>query len=220
MLSTHNSGQSIALQPGTSALHFPALNVVFPHPSFALPSPRPSSPRLPCPATLRPAFLALRLLAHPVHPPLSPDLWLPWCCCVLSNDHIVWLCVMLAGTSCNKDEGFCDYFQSCRVINQLGPLARLKSLLLSFTSVEELQNWLKVCSQLGGSSTAPYQSPQLLIISALLSRFIGGLFYCQLSVSLSSWLSLSSSEPCSLRAPTQKRNPTGNSPNLSPNRSR
>ncbi|XP_067941797.1 disintegrin and metalloproteinase domain-containing protein 10-like isoform X2 [Watersipora subatra] len=47
------------------------------------------------------------------------------------------------GYPCDKDQGFCDYFLTCRQINELGPLARLKGLLLSLTSAEELAAWMQ-----------------------------------------------------------------------------
>lgn len=54
------------------------------------------------------------------------------------------IAVFLTGSSCDKEKGFCDHFQKCRLINVQGPLARLKDLFFSESSLNQLKNWVTV----------------------------------------------------------------------------
>ncbi|XP_067940060.1 disintegrin and metalloproteinase domain-containing protein 10-like [Watersipora subatra] len=51
---------------------------------------------------------------------------------------------MAAGFICDKEKGFCDHFQKCRLINAKGPLARLKDLIFSESTLDLIKNWVTV----------------------------------------------------------------------------
>ncbi|XP_062512100.1 disintegrin and metalloproteinase domain-containing protein 10-like [Corticium candelabrum] len=46
------------------------------------------------------------------------------------------------GTACNQNQGYCDYFHECRLVDLDGPIARLKNLLFSTESIETAKEWL------------------------------------------------------------------------------
>ena len=51
---------------------------------------------------------------------------------------------IFAGHVCDKEKGFCDHFQKCRLVNGKGPLARLKDLIFSETTLQLVKDWVTV----------------------------------------------------------------------------
>ena len=55
---------------------------------------------------------------------------------------------LVAGAPCSSNQGFCDMFQLCRLLDADGPIARLKNSFLHLNDYEDLADWMKV--SLGG----------------------------------------------------------------------
>lgn len=51
---------------------------------------------------------------------------------------------LLPGSPCYKSQGYCDHFQTCRLLDADGPIARLKNFHLKLHKYDDLADWMKV----------------------------------------------------------------------------
>ncbi|XP_028855753.1 disintegrin and metalloproteinase domain-containing protein 10 isoform X2 [Denticeps clupeoides] len=51
---------------------------------------------------------------------------------------------LVAGAPCSSNNGYCDNFQVCRLLNADGPIARLKNAFLHLDDFNDLAEWMKV----------------------------------------------------------------------------
>lgn len=57
---------------------------------------------------------------------------------------------LVGGAPCSQNQGYCDKFQVCRLLDADGPIARLKNSVLHLDDFEDLGEWMKVkvtCNQ-------------------------------------------------------------------------
>ncbi|XP_074834037.1 disintegrin and metalloproteinase domain-containing protein 10-like [Carettochelys insculpta] len=47
------------------------------------------------------------------------------------------------GTPCKDKMGYCDKFHICRLVDEDGPIARVKNALLDFIELEDISNWME-----------------------------------------------------------------------------
>ncbi|XP_058257120.1 disintegrin and metalloproteinase domain-containing protein 10 isoform X2 [Hemibagrus wyckioides] len=50
---------------------------------------------------------------------------------------------LLPGSPCYKSQGYCDHFQTCRLLDADGPIARLKNFHLKLHEYDDLADWMK-----------------------------------------------------------------------------
>ncbi|XP_067085587.1 disintegrin and metalloproteinase domain-containing protein 10 isoform X2 [Osmerus mordax] len=50
---------------------------------------------------------------------------------------------LVPGAPCSSNQGFCDMFQLCRLLDADGPIARLKNSFLHLNDYEDLADWMK-----------------------------------------------------------------------------
>ncbi|XP_066503317.1 disintegrin and metalloproteinase domain-containing protein 10 [Hoplias malabaricus] len=50
---------------------------------------------------------------------------------------------LVPGTPCSKNQGYCDHFQTCRLLDADGPIARLKNSFLHLNEFDDLADWMK-----------------------------------------------------------------------------
>uniref|UniRef100_A0A3B1JIE8 ADAM10 endopeptidase n=1 Tax=Astyanax mexicanus TaxID=7994 RepID=A0A3B1JIE8_ASTMX len=50
---------------------------------------------------------------------------------------------LVPGSPCSKNQGYCDHFQTCRLVDADGPVARLKNSFLHLDEFEDLADWMK-----------------------------------------------------------------------------
>jgi len=51
--------------------------------------------------------------------------------------------VLHSGSPCNNYAGYCDFLSKCRQVDADGPLSRLKNLLFSSESIDNILDWMK-----------------------------------------------------------------------------
>lgn len=51
---------------------------------------------------------------------------------------------LVGGAPCSKNQGYCDKFHVCRLLDADGPIARLKNSFLHLDDFEDLGEWMKV----------------------------------------------------------------------------
>lgn len=51
---------------------------------------------------------------------------------------------LVGGTPCAGNEGYCDKFHVCRLLDADGPIARLKNSFLNLDDFDDLAEWMKV----------------------------------------------------------------------------
>ncbi|KAL7867106.1 hypothetical protein AOLI_G00149200 [Acnodon oligacanthus] len=51
---------------------------------------------------------------------------------------------LVPGSPCSKNQGYCDHFQTCRLLDADGPIARLKNSFLHLDEFDDLADWMKV----------------------------------------------------------------------------
>lgn len=52
---------------------------------------------------------------------------------------------LLPGSPCYKNQGYCDHFHTCRLLDADGPIARLKNSFLNLRQFDDMADWMKVC---------------------------------------------------------------------------
>ncbi|KAI4872957.1 hypothetical protein NFI96_023641 [Prochilodus magdalenae] len=50
---------------------------------------------------------------------------------------------LVPGSPCFKNQGYCDHFQTCRILDADGPIARLKNSFLHLDEFDDLADWMK-----------------------------------------------------------------------------
>ncbi|KAF4083137.1 hypothetical protein AMELA_G00136580 [Ameiurus melas] len=50
---------------------------------------------------------------------------------------------LVPGSPCYKNQGYCDHFQTCRVLDADGPIARLKNSFLNLREFDDVADWMK-----------------------------------------------------------------------------
>ncbi|KAK1806063.1 hypothetical protein P4O66_013107, partial [Electrophorus voltai] len=50
---------------------------------------------------------------------------------------------LVPGSPCSKNQGYCDHFQTCRLLDADGPIARLKNSFLHLNEFIDLADWMK-----------------------------------------------------------------------------
>nr|XP_025035980.1 disintegrin and metalloproteinase domain-containing protein 10-like [Pelodiscus sinensis] len=50
---------------------------------------------------------------------------------------------LTSGTPCKDKRGYCDKFHVCRLLDEDGPIARVKNSILGFTELEDVSTWMK-----------------------------------------------------------------------------
>lgn len=50
------------------------------------------------------------------------------------------------GTPCRDRMGYCDKFHVCRLVDEDGPIARVKNSILDFIELQDISDWMKVSS--------------------------------------------------------------------------
>ncbi|XP_076847784.1 disintegrin and metalloproteinase domain-containing protein 10 [Brachyhypopomus gauderio] len=50
---------------------------------------------------------------------------------------------LVPGSPCSKNQGYCDHFQTCRLLDADGPIARLKNSFLHLNEFSDLADWMK-----------------------------------------------------------------------------
>ncbi|XP_060738686.1 disintegrin and metalloproteinase domain-containing protein 10 [Tachysurus vachellii] len=50
---------------------------------------------------------------------------------------------LLPGSPCYKNQGYCDHFQTCRLLDADGPIARLKNVFLNLREYDDVADWMK-----------------------------------------------------------------------------
>lgn len=66
-------------------------------------------------------------------------------CAVSSQFVLLYICNL--GAPCDNFQGYCDVFQKCRGVDADGPLARLKDLLFSEETFNEIKDWIMVSDE-------------------------------------------------------------------------
>ena len=51
---------------------------------------------------------------------------------------------LVSGAPCSGNQGYCDKFQVCRLLDADGPIARLKNAFLHLDDFEDLADWMVV----------------------------------------------------------------------------
>lgn len=51
---------------------------------------------------------------------------------------------LVGGAPCSQNQGYCDKFHVCRLLDADGPIARLKNSVLHLDDFEDLGEWMKV----------------------------------------------------------------------------
>ncbi|CAM5125893.1 unnamed protein product [Natator depressus] len=49
------------------------------------------------------------------------------------------------GTPCRDRMGYCDKFHVCRLVDEDGPIARVKNSILDFIELQDISDWMKTC---------------------------------------------------------------------------
>lgn len=49
----------------------------------------------------------------------------------------------MTGSPCDNYDGYCDFLNKCRKVDAEGPLARLKKLIFSEESIDNILDWMK-----------------------------------------------------------------------------
>nr|XP_029134117.1 disintegrin and metalloproteinase domain-containing protein 10-like [Labrus bergylta] len=62
---------------------------------------------------------------------------------VLRNHFQEKLLPLVGGTPCSGNQGYCDKFQVCRLLDADGPIARLKNSFLNLDDFDDLAEWMK-----------------------------------------------------------------------------
>lgn len=63
---------------------------------------------------------------------------------VLSHYFQKKLLPLVGGAPCSQNQGYCDKFHVCRLLDADGPIARLKNSFLHLDDFEDLGEWMKV----------------------------------------------------------------------------
>lgn len=63
---------------------------------------------------------------------------------VLSRYFQKKLLASVGGAPCSQNQGYCDKFHVCRLLDADGPIARLKNSILNLDDFEDLGEWMKV----------------------------------------------------------------------------
>ncbi|XP_062869448.1 disintegrin and metalloproteinase domain-containing protein 10 [Trichomycterus rosablanca] len=50
---------------------------------------------------------------------------------------------LVPGSPCSENQGYCDHFQTCRLLDADGPIARLKNSFLHLGEYQDLADWMK-----------------------------------------------------------------------------
>ncbi|KAI5609866.1 disintegrin and metalloproteinase domain-containing protein 10 isoform X1 [Silurus asotus] len=50
---------------------------------------------------------------------------------------------LVPGSPCSKNQGYCDHFQTCRILDADGPIARLKNSFLNLREFDDMADWMK-----------------------------------------------------------------------------
>lgn len=51
---------------------------------------------------------------------------------------------LVGGAPCAGNQGYCDKFQVCRLLDADGPIARLKNSILNLDDFDDIGEWMKV----------------------------------------------------------------------------
>lgn len=50
---------------------------------------------------------------------------------------------LVPGAPCSGNQGYCDQFKVCRILDADGPIARLKNSFLKLDEFDDLAGWMK-----------------------------------------------------------------------------
>uniref|UniRef100_H3DDF0 ADAM10 endopeptidase n=1 Tax=Tetraodon nigroviridis TaxID=99883 RepID=H3DDF0_TETNG len=75
--------------------------------------------------------------------PDKPDTCASTSSSVLSHHFQKKLLPLVGGAPCSQNQGYCDKFHVCRLLDADGPIARLKNSILHLDDFEDLGDWMK-----------------------------------------------------------------------------